>query len=122
MRADGMSLSSCDFTTPLPVRMSILEKLKDTVAHIKSGRKGSRFIELYEYRKEREGDSIGKTIAMIALGFLLIVIGLIGVMLPILPGFLFFIPGIAILVARSRLLAKGLDRVETIIRNAFRKP
>jgi hypothetical protein len=102
--------------------MSIFEKLKDTVAHIKSGRKGSRFIEFYEHRKEREGDSIGKSIAMIALAVLLIGIGLIGVMLPILPGFLFFIPGIAILVARSKLLAKGLDRIETIIGNAFRKP
>jgi hypothetical protein len=115
-------LSTTNFTPPPPVPMSISEKLKDTVAHIKRGRKGSRFIEFYEYRKKREGDSIGKTIAMIALGFFLIIIGLIGVMLPILPGFLFFIPGIAILVARSRLLAKGLDRVETIIGNAFRKP
>ena len=101
--------------------MNIHKKFSDTIARIRSGRRGSRFIEFYEYRKKREGDSIGKTIVMITLGIFLIGIGLIGVMLPILPGFLFFIPGIAILVARSRLLAIGLDKAEIIIGNAFRK-
>ena len=99
----------------------MINKLRDTVSHIKNGRKGRRFIDFYEYRKQREGDSVGKTIVMVILGLLLIGIGLIGVMLPILPGFLFFIPGIAILVARSKILATALDKMESVIANAFRK-
>ncbi len=96
--------------------MSFIENLKDTVSHIKQGDAGKRFIQYYEYRKQRDQDSLGKFIAMSALGIGLIAVGIFGALLPILPGFLFFIPGIAILTARSRWLAISLDQMERSIR------
>lgn len=101
--------------------MSFIENLKDTVSQIKQGEAGQRFVQYYEYRKQREQDSLGKNVAMWALGIGLTGVGVFGALLPILPGFLFFIPGIAILAARSRYLARGLDQIERGIRKLKRK-
>ncbi len=102
--------------------MNFIENLKDTANHIKGGEAGQRFIQYYEYRKLRDRDSLGKSVALWALGITLTAAGIFGALLPILPGFLFFIPGIAILAARSSWLAKCLDQIERIARKLLGKP
>ncbi|MCS1411688.1 MAG: hypothetical protein M2R45_04889 [Verrucomicrobia subdivision 3 bacterium] len=92
----------------------MFDKLRDTIAHIKQSRPGSRFIDYYAYRKKRKNESTGKHIAMILLGLALVAIGFIGTLLPIIPGFVFGIPGIAILGSRSKTAAKSLDAAERI--------
>ena len=101
--------------------MNLIKKLKDTVAHIKQGDRGKRFIDYYDYRKKRDGESLARYIVMLILGILMIGMGIIGALLPILPGFLLFIPGIAIIAARSRIVAKSLDRIEVLIRKTVGK-
>ena len=101
--------------------MNLIKNLQDTVAHIKDGLPGTRFSDYYDYRKKRDAESLTRHVAMVLLGSLMIGLGIVGALLPILPGFLLFIPGIAILVARSRILAKGLDKIELVIRKMLNK-
>lgn len=101
--------------------MKLLENLRETLDRIKKGRSGRRFMEYYRYRKRRAKESIFRTIATLSLAFALILIGIVLGPMPIAPGFLFLIPGIAILVARSRWLARMLDRFEVFVRKALGK-
>ena len=101
--------------------MKSFESLRRTIAQIKQGKSGERFIEFYRYRQAHRSDSVLKSILMLVLAGALIGIGFLGFLLPILPGFLFFIPGIAILVARSKMLARSLDCMEVWLRKTFKK-
>ena len=96
--------------------MRFLDKMRETVTRISHGKAGYRFVDFYHYRKNRDRGSIVREIGMVGLGVLFLAIGVVGVLLPVLPGFLFLIPGIAVFVARSRLLAVGLDRLELHLR------
>lgn len=101
--------------------MKLLKNLRDTFDRIKKGRSGRRFMEYYRYRKSRAKDSMLRRIATIGLAIVLIGLGIVLGPVPVIPGFLFLIPGIAIVAARSRLLARMLDRFEVFMRKAFGK-
>lgn len=92
----------------------MLEKLKAEFRSIKGGDPGSRFIDHYEQNKKNEGanPTWWSKFGYVAIGLVLVIVGVLLSIPPGLPGFLLWIPGLALLAARSKFLAKVLDRVE----------
>lgn len=92
----------------------MLEKLKGEFQSIKGGDPGSRFIDHYEQSKESEGaNRTGwSKFGYVAIGLVLVIVGVLLSIPPGVPGFLLWIPGLALLAARSRILATVLDRAE----------
>lgn len=101
--------------------MSFIESLRSSAHRIKEDKPGRRFQNYYQFRKQSGADSTLKQIGMLALGAVLIAGGLLGFLLPILPGYLLFIPGLAILTARSRFTARLLDRLEMSVRKLLKR-
>ncbi len=97
----------------------MLNHFRNAATKIKQGRPGSRFIDYYNYRKKRI-ESAAKYWAMILLGALLTLLGLLLGPVPMISGFLFGIPGIIILCSRSKIAAKSLDATERLLRKIRR--
>jgi sulfite exporter TauE/SafE len=92
----------------------MLQKLKSELREIKHGLPGRRFSDHYNRSRQSESasGSVWKKWAYIVLGLLLLIVGLLLSLPPGIPGFLLWIPGLALLAARSKTLAKLLDRTE----------
>lgn len=73
---------------------------------------GTRFLDYYRYRRSRDAESALNKWFSMGMGTILIAVGLLFMFLPVLPGILFFIPGLGILVAHSRWVAIVLDKIE----------
>jgi anti-sigma factor RsiW len=102
---------------------SLWRKLKSDFRAIRHGKPGRRFLDQYERSRRREGPrgSVWRTAGYVALGLLLVIGGLVLSLPPGVPGFLLWIPGLALLAARSRALAAWLDRCETLGRGLWRR-
>ncbi len=84
------------------------------------GPPGKRFIQYHQHQRAREkGGSRWHTAAHIAAGVMLLVAGLLLSLPPGVPGFLLWIPGLALLVSRLRPFAVFLDRTEAFVRGLF---
>lgn len=55
-----------------------------------------------------------KTLLRISAGVVLVVVGLIGLLLPILPGWPFLIPGVMLLIADTRLKRKLVSKIDRL--------
>ena len=99
----------------------MFHNFRDTAVHIKQGIPGRRFIDYYNYRKTRKNESTVKHWGMIFLGCLLLIVGFLGFVLPVIPGFVPAVPGIAILCSRSKTAAKLLDAAERLLRKILRR-
>lgn len=99
----------------------MFDNFRDTAVHIKQGIPGRRFIDYYNYRRTRKNESVAKHWGMISLGCLLLVVGTLLGPIPVIPGFVLAVPGIAILCSRSKTTAKLLDAVERLLRKIHRR-
>lgn len=99
----------------------MFDNFKDTTIHIKQGIPGRRFIDYYNYRKTRKNESAAKHWGMILLGGLLLIVGTLLGPVPVIPGFILAVPGIAILCSRSKIAAKLLDATERLLRKIRRR-
>lgn len=99
----------------------MFDNFRDTAVHIKQGIPGRRFIDYYNYRRTRKNESVAKHWGMIFLGCLLLVVGTLLGPMPVIPGFVLAVPGIAILCSRSKTTAKLLDAVERLLRKILRR-
>lgn len=99
----------------------MLQKIKREFREIKAGEPGSRFVDHYKSSRRREGTrgTFWKTIGYVAAGLVLIICGLVLSLPPGVPGFLLWIPGLALLAARFKGLAMLLDRLEAWGRQAW---
>ena len=98
----------------------MFDNFKDTAVHIKQGIPGRRFIDYYNYRKTRKNESAAKHWGMIFLGSLLLIVGFVLGPVPVIPGFVLAVPGIAIICSRSKTAAKLLDATERLLRKIHR--
>jgi hypothetical protein len=73
----------------------------------------------YQRRQQAEKEHPWKAVLYIALGSLLVVLGVVFALLPVLPGFLLTVPGLGLLSARLRIVARALDRAELFIRRSL---
>jgi hypothetical protein len=101
----------------------MLQKLKSEFRDIKHGTPGRRFTEHYNRSTRVDGasKSAWKKLAYVSLGLLLLVVGLLLSLPPGIPGFLLWIPGLTLLAARSKALAKLLDGVEAWGRETWQR-
>jgi hypothetical protein len=99
----------------------MFEKLKSTYNQIKSYESGARFISYHRCLKRR-GPLTGYALWLsIALGIVLLLLGFVFSLLPVLPGFIFAIPGLAILASRAKFVAVALDQCEVLIRRVLKR-
>jgi len=103
------------------VNAPLLQKIKQEFREVKHGQPGQRFIDHFHRIRRREDGikTFWKTFGIVAVGLLLVASGFLLSLPPGIPGFLLWIPGLALLSARSKPLAKLLDRVETWVRDIW---
>lgn len=101
----------------------MLHKIKSDYREIKDGEPGRRFRTHNERSRCREGGNgtPWRTAGYVAVGLVLIVCGFVLSLPPGVPGFLLWIPGLALLASRFRSLAKLMDRLETWGRKTWRR-
>jgi hypothetical protein len=101
----------------------LLQKIKQEFREVKNGKPGKRFVDHFHRIRRRENGrgTFWKTFGYVAVGLLLVICGFVLSLPPGVPGFLLWIPGIALLAARSKPLAKLLDRLETWARHVWQK-
>jgi hypothetical protein len=96
----------------------VLNKLKSDFSLLVEGQPGRRFREHHRRHRQAERGVISawKTAGYLLLGVTLVTAGLVLSIPPGLPGFLLWIPGLGLLVARLGVLAALLDRGELWLR------
>lgn len=101
----------------------MLQRIKSEFREFKDGMPGRRFVDHYERSRKREGvHSSWRTWAYVGAGSVLLICGLAISLPPVgIPGFLIWIPGLALIASRSRRLSILLDRLEAGARQAWRR-
>ena len=92
----------------------MLQKIKQELREIKDGVPGRRFVDHYQRNRNKKSAraSLWTTIGYVSVGLILILCGLVLSLPPGVPGFLLWIPGLALLAARIKPFAMLLDRLE----------
>lgn len=88
--------------------------LKDDWQQFRSARPGRRFIEQFETNQQERASKFTR-LALIALGGLVVLIGLVALPAPG-PGILIVAAGMALLARESRWIAERMDSVELKLR------
>jgi hypothetical protein len=103
--------------------LHVLKKIRSEFQAIKDGEPGRRFADHYERTRRREGGrgSAWRTSGYVFAGLVLLVSGFLLSLPPGVPGFLLWIPGLALLAARLKTLAIVLDRLERAARRAWQR-
>lgn len=101
----------------------MLKKLKEDFRHLLHGAPGRRFIRHYRRHRASESkrEAAWKTASYIAIAIVLLTIAALFSLVPGIPGIVFGIPAIGLLVARLKFFARFLDRVEVSARKAWRR-
>lgn len=101
----------------------MLKKIKSEFQAIKDGEPGRRFVDHYERTRRREGDqvSLWRTWGYVLAGLVLLICGFLLSLPPGVPGFLLWIPGLALLAARLKSFAVALDRLERLADQAWQR-
>lgn len=96
-------------------------QLKQDVQLLLQAEPGRRFTGHYRRYRAREGrgEAAWKSIAFIMLGLALLLIGFLLSIPPGVPGFLLWLPGLVLMVARLKWFALLLDRLELIVRKVW---
>jgi hypothetical protein len=98
----------------------LLQKIKSEFRGIRDGEPGHCFVDRYERSRRNEGGrALWKTLVYVAAGLVLLISGLVLALPPGVPGFLLWIPGLALLAVRFKGLAKLLDRLEVWARKTW---
>lgn len=92
----------------------MLQKIKLAFREIRAGVPGRRFVDHYRSSRRRDGGrrTLWTTFGYVAIGMALVIGGLVLSLPPGVPGFLLWIPGVALLAAHFKGLAILLDRLE----------
>jgi hypothetical protein len=93
----------------------MLQRIKAEFRDIRRGEPGRRFLDHYKRTRRREVGrrSAWKTMGFVGAGLVLVICGFVLSLPPGAPGFLLWVPGLALVAARSGRAAILLDRLET---------
>lgn len=95
-------------------------ELKQSVRELVRDEPGRRFARFYRRRKRDDEHYLASILYVIG-GIVVILVGIVLTISPIVPGFFLVIGGVAIIVARVRPVAYGLDRMELWLRRMLRR-
>jgi hypothetical protein len=97
----------------------MMEKLHGTYREIAESPAGKRFSRFHRRRNERGGR--WRSVAMVSVGLVMVVLGVVLSLPPLMPGFLLWIPGLALMASQIHGLARMLDRGECVMRGLYRR-
>lgn len=92
------------------------DRARRIVRDIRQGEPGERFIRYWRIRQRREHEHPLRRIVAVWIGFVLVGAGILLGPTPVFPGFIFGVPGLAILAGRFRIIAMALDKGEMLLR------
>ena len=98
----------------------MLSELKKIYHSLKGGTPGRRFTEYHARQRRQASRSQRMRIIKVSLGLALVVIGFLLSLPPGVPGFLLYLPGLALIAGQLQLVAIGLDRTERGLRALYR--
>lgn len=97
----------------------LIAKLRSTYREIAAFPAGERFRRYHQRRKDTAGRR--HSAAFVAAGLVLVVTGFFLSLPPLMPGFLLWLPGLALMASQWHSLARALDRSECLARNLYRR-
>jgi hypothetical protein len=95
---------------------TLRERARRIINEVRKGEPGERFIRYWHIRQRRERERRTRKVMVLTLGFFLVAVGVVLGPTPVAPGFVAVIPGLAILAARIRIVARILDKGELFLR------
>jgi hypothetical protein len=96
----------------------VIGKLRRTSREIIHAPSGRRF---HRYHQRRQGCSgRWRMVVYGGTGLLLVILGLVLSLPPLVPGFLLWLPGLAMIAAQFDGVARALDRIEREARRLYR--
>ncbi len=98
----------------------MIGKLRKAYREITTHPAGERFCR-YHHNRKRPAARIWHRVVRIGAGLLLLALGLLLSLPPLLPGFLLWLPGLALLASQSLVVARSLDRSECLVRKLYRR-
>ncbi len=99
----------------------MLSKLKRIMRQLGRSKPGRRFVDHYHRNNRTETKTAWKSFLVVTLGVLMVAAGLVLALWPVLPGFLFWIPGFALIASQIKSVAVMLDKLECATRDVYRK-
>lgn len=98
----------------------MFSKLKRITRQLRRSKPGRRFADDYHQNKHKN-TSTWKRWLLILLGMVMAMAGLILSLPPAMPGFLLWIPGLALVASQVKPVAVALDRLERAVHNLYHK-
>jgi len=93
------------------VEEKMWEKFKSIYSQIKNKKPGHRFRKFYDKTQRKKKGPV-KRILYGALGIILIIVGILLSIIPLVPGFIVVLIGLALLAGQSLFVASKLDKTE----------
>ena len=99
---------------------AMISKLKKITRQLRRSKPGRRFVDHYHQNKHKN-TNVWKRWLVIILGIVMAMAGLVLSLPPGMPGFLLWIPGLALVASQVKAVALVLDKVECAVRNLYHK-
>jgi hypothetical protein len=97
----------------------VIDKLRNIFREITTAPAGKRFHRYHQRRKKRTGR--WHVAVYGGAGLLLVIVGFLLSLPPLMPGFLLWLPGLALIASQFGCVARALDRGECMMRNVYRR-
>jgi hypothetical protein len=98
----------------------MISKLKKITRQLRHGKPGRRFVDHY-HRNKHKNTNVWKRWLVIVLGAVMAMAGLILSLPPGMPGFLLWIPGLALVASQVKAVAVAIDKLECAVRSLYHK-
>lgn len=98
-----------------------MDRWRHALRRLFGGTPGQRFIHFHRDHNNGDPQTYWGTVLYFCIGFALVLAGLIFSLLPMVPGFVFGLVGLAMIAARWRRGAELLDRGELAVRQWVRR-
>ncbi len=99
---------------------AMISRLKKIMRQLRRSKPGRRFVDHYHQNKHKNTNA-WKRWLLIILGTVMAMAGLVLSLPPGMPGFLLWIPGLALVASQVKPVAVALDKLECAVRNLYHK-